>query len=447
MEDRIRVCLVSFQFWPRVGGAEVQADKQARQLQALGHDVIVVTLRHDRKWKRTETIDGLPVVRVGGIYKRGGILRLGRLGHLPIDIGILFSLWRLRHRYDVIHVLQVSPVAAAAALIGKLTHKPVIISIQSTGPNDAQRAQMEQDVKLMADTLDTLTDLSFLNVDFIDCASASGDLSYLPQTAFGGHAILSFLRKSEAFYQVLSNRGYPYLTSRGFRAEQIVNISNGIDMTKFHPAPELQPDPTKPERDVVCVARMDYAKGVDVLLHAWGRMMHAPDEWRKDMKPRLRLVGDGVLMRQVERIAAELDIQDSVEFLGLRRDVVDLLQRSWAFVLPSRWEGMPNALLEAMACGLPCVATRVSGSEDLISDGVNGLLVEPEQPAEMALALRRIVENSDLAQRLGKEAHATVVRDYQLATIVDQCLELYRRLLTKGNKVLPFDLERLEVGR
>ena len=149
----------------------------------------------------------------------------------------------------------------------------------------------------------------------------------------------------------------------------------------------------------------------------------------------------------MERIAAELDIQDSVEFLGLRRDVVDLLQRSWAFVLPSRWEGMPNALLEAMACGLPCVATRVSGSEDLISDGVNGLLVEPEQPAEMALALRRIVENSDLAQRLGKEAHATVVRDYQLATIVDQCLELYRRLLTKGNKALPFDLERLEVGR
>ena len=447
MEDRIRVCLVSFQFWPRVGGAEVQADKQARQLQALGHDVIVVTLRHDRKWKRTETIDGLPVVRVGGIYKRGGILRLGRLGHLPIDIGILFSLWRLRHRYSVIHVLQVSPVAAAATLIGKLTHKPVIISIQSTGPNDAQRAQMEQDVKLMADTLDTLTDLSFLNVDFIDCASASGDLSYLPQTAFGGHAILSFLRKSEAFYQVLSNRGYPYLTSRGFRAEQIVSISNGIDTTKFHPAPELQPDPTKPERDVVCVARMDYAKGVDVLLHAWGRMMHAPDEWRKDLKPRLRLVGDGVLMRQVERIAAKLDIQDSVEFLGLRRDVVDLLQRSWAFVLPSRWEGMPNALLEAMACGLPCAATRVSGSEDLISDGVNGLLVEPEQPAEMALALRRIVENSDLAQRLGKEAHATVVRDYQLATIVDQCLELYRRLLTKGNKALPFDLERLEVGR
>src|SRR5205823_4031015 len=120
---------------------------------------------------------------------------------------------------------------------------------------------------------------------------------------------------------------------------------------------------------------------------AWGRMMQAPTEWRADLKPRLRLVGDGIFMPQMKRIVAELGIQDSVEFLGLRADVVDLLQQSWGFVLPSRWEGMPNALLEAMACGLPCVATRVSGSEDIISDGVNGLLVEPEQPAEMALML------------------------------------------------------------
>jgi glycosyltransferase involved in cell wall biosynthesis len=447
LEDHIRACLVSFQFWPRVGGAEVQAQKQARQLQAFGHDVIVVTLRHDRKWKPKETVDGLPVVRVGGIYKRGGALRLGRFGHLPIDIGMFFSLWRLRHRYDVIHVFQISPVAAVAAFVGKLAHKPVIISIQSTGPNDTQRAQIAQGPTLMADTLDNLADLNFLKVDFIDIVSASGDLSYLPQTALGGHAILNFLRKSDVYYQVLSNRGYPYLASRGFRADQIVHISNGIDTTKFHLAPELRPDPTRPERDVICVARMDYAKGVDVLVHAWGRMMQVSAQLREDLKPRLRLVGDGILMRHIERIVVELGIQNSVEFLGLRTDIADLLQRAWAFVLPSRWEGMPNALLEAMACGLPCVATRVSGSEDLISDGVNGLLVEPEQPAEMALALYRVMEDPDLAQRLGQEALATVIREYQLTLVVEQCLGLYHRLLTKGNKALPLDLERKELGR
>jgi glycosyltransferase involved in cell wall biosynthesis len=109
-----------------------------------------------------------------------------------------------------------------------------------------------------------------------------------------------------------------------------------------------------------------------------------------------------------------------------------LLQQSWGFVLSSRWEGMPNALLEAMACGIPCVATRVSGSEDIISDGINGLLVEPEQPDAMAQALRRIIEDVLFAQRLGQEGRATVVRDYQLSAVVEQCLELYRCVLERG---------------
>ena len=152
-------------------------------------------------------------------------------------------------------------------------------------------------------------------------------------------------------------------------------------------------------------------------------------EWLADLKPRLHLVGDGIFRPQMERIAAELGIQDTVVFLGQRTDTIELLQQSWGFVLPSRWEGMPNALLEAMACGLPCIATRVSGSEDIISEECNGLLVEPEQPAEMALALRRIIEDSELAQRLGKEGRRCVVSDYQLTKLAEQSLELYRRLL------------------
>jgi glycosyltransferase involved in cell wall biosynthesis len=135
----------------------------------------------------------------------------------------------------------------------------------------------------------------------------------------------------------------------------------------------------------------------------------------------------------LERIAAELNIEDSVEFLGLRSDVVDLLQQSWGFVLPSRNEGMPNALLEAMACGLPCIATCVSGSEDIIADGHNGILVESEQPAQMAHALRRIIEDTELAQCLGREGRATVVREYQLAHIVERSLDLYRQLLAENN--------------
>ncbi|HLX56502.1 MAG TPA: glycosyltransferase family 4 protein [Ktedonobacteraceae bacterium] len=434
MKDRIRVCYVSFSFSPLVGGAEVRAEKQARRLQALGHEVIVVTLRHDKRWKRTEMLDGLPVIRVGGIYKRGQ-LRIGRLGHLPIFITMFLTLWRMRYSYEVIHALQLSP---AAAFAGKFLRKPVILSVQCAGPSETQLKQLERGARLM---VDTLTETSFLMVDTRDWAAGAGDIAHFPQLAFG-NLMLSFLRKSNASYQILSTRSYSYLTSHGFHSGQIVHISGSVDTEKFQPSLERRPDPAKQERDIICVARLDYAKGVDVLLHAWGRMIREPAGLRAYLKPRLRLVGDGVYRAQMERIVAELRIQDSVEFLGSRADVVDLLQRSWGFVLPSRWEGMSNALLEGMACGLPCVATRVSGSEDAISDGVNGLLVEPEQPAEMALALRRIMEDADFAQRLGREARATVVRDYQLAAVVEQCLGLYRRLLTGEQNVLPLVLER-----
>jgi glycosyltransferase involved in cell wall biosynthesis len=125
----------------------------------------------------------------------------------------------------------------------------------------------------------------------------------------------------------------------------------------------------------------------------------------------------------------ELGISDSVEFLGLHRDVIPLLQKAWGFILPSRWEGMPNALLEAMSCGIPSIATRVSGSEDIIKDGINGLLVEPEQPEQIAQALRRLIEDPELAQRLAEAGRATVLSEYQLLHAAERCLEFYHQAL------------------
>lgn len=440
MGDRLRICMIAFMFAPIVGGAEARAEKQARQLQALGHDVTIVTLRHNKRWKRNEQIDGLTVIRVGGLYSRAGILRIGRLGHLPIDILLFITLWRLRKHFDLFHSLQLSPLAGVAALLGKLMRKPVIISIPSTGPG---KKQQQEDATLMADTL---TETNYLKVAFKDIVV--GDIAYLAKSAFGGQAILNYLKRSDAYYQILSSRSLPYMTAHGFRADRIIRIPNGVDAAKYHPAEEKRPDPMRPERDILCVARLQYPKGIDVLLHAWGRMMHAPAEWRADLKPRLLIAGEGPLQAQLERIAADLNIQDSVVFLGLRKDVIALLQQAWAFVLPSRWEGMPNALLEAMACGLPCVATRVSGSEDIIADDINGLLVEPEEPLAMAEALHKLVGDTDLALRLAKEGRETILRDYQLSSVAERCVELYRRALsdTLGSAPLLLKGER-EYGK
>lgn len=185
MEGRLRVCFVSFMFSPLVGGAEARAEKQARHLQALGYEVIVVTLRHYKQWKRREMLDGLPVIRVGGIYNREGRLRIGRLGHLPTIFTMCLALWRLRHSYDILHALQLS---SPVALIGKLLHKPVILSIQSTGPSEAQRTRLEHEgAKLMTDTL---TETSFLSIDRKNWMAGAGDIDHLPQLALDRKSVV-----------------------------------------------------------------------------------------------------------------------------------------------------------------------------------------------------------------------------------------------------------------
>ena len=135
-------------------------------------------------------------------------------------------------------------------------------------------------------------------------------------------------------------------------------------------------------------------------------------------------------------MAEALNLGESVEFLGARSDVTAVLHRGSIAALPSRWEGMPNAVLEAMACGLPCVATRVSGTEDIIEHDVNGLLVEPEDYQAMAQALLALLRDPARCSAYGKAARETIARDYELEHITDRYLELYRRMMS-GNKVAP----------
>jgi glycosyltransferase involved in cell wall biosynthesis len=97
-------------------------------------------------------------------------------------------------------------------------------------------------------------------------------------------------------------------------------------------------------------------------------------------------------------------------------------------VLASRCEGMPNAVLEAMACGLACVATRVSGSEDIIQHGANGLLVKLEDYQAMAQALLLLLRDPAVAQRFGHAAHATIEEHFSLECVTDRYIELYRRV-------------------
>ena len=159
------------------------------------------------------------------------------------------------------------------------------------------------------------------------------------------------------------------------------------------------------------------------MLQAWRLVQQQMPE------AQLLIVGSGPLQQTLTRMAQALGVTASVEFAGLQSDVPAQLHRGAIAVLPSRWEGMPSAVLEAMACGLPCVATRVSGSEDIIEPGVNGLLVEPEDYEDMARALLTLLRDPARARQYGQAARATIENQYSLDHIIDGYINLYQKMV------------------
>lgn len=427
-KPRIYITIASFH--PLVGGAEIQARGHSAHLRRRGHEVTVVTLRHERTWPASDVLDGVPVLRVGGrpLWGRSELPRpLRKLAYLFGLLALGWTLWRHRQRYDILHVYQLTLVTLPAAVVCLLTGKSLVVVVCSTGPGIGPGTElaMQEKVTLLSGPLDPST--PWLQVDAR--TAMPGDLVALEQ--LGQPAVRCtrwLLRRIDARLIVLSSRMQTYLALHHFDLPGTLLIPTAVDTTRFAPA---CPIPSVDERTgvVICIAKLRYEKGIDVLLHAW-RLVH-----EQAPHARLIIVGDGSIREQLERLTQVLGIAESVEFTGLQSDIPVQLRRGSIAVLPSRWEGLSNALLEAMACALSCVATRVSGSEDVIQHGINGWLVEPEDYRGMAQALLRLLHDPALAQQYGCAARRTIEQHYSFTQITDRYLELYQSLVGRRQAV------------
>jgi glycosyltransferase involved in cell wall biosynthesis len=139
----------------------------------------------------------------------------------------------------------------------------------------------------------------------------------------------------------------------------------------------------------------------------------------------LVFVGDGPLKEELKKYAISLDISSKVRFTGWRDDVANILNSLDVFILPSISEGMPISLLEAMSMGLPCIATRVGGIEELLSDGVTGKLVEVNNHGELANALAWVLDNRGEAEKLGLAARQHVIQNFKSSSYVNKVIKLY----------------------
>ena len=237
-----------------------------------------------------------------------------------------------------------------------------------------------------------------------------------------------------------------WLIADGFEPEKIVVIPNGIDVGRFHasadaegPRRELGIAPDAPV--VTMVSRLSPTKGVEDLLEAIAAAAVTHPTLRALIVGEGLVAQDGVVKQDRAYLdsliarAKRLGITDRVIFTGYRSDIPALLAQSTVFVLPSLTEGLSNVVLEAMAAGLPVIATRVGGTPEIIREGQNGLLVPPSDPVALRTAITTVLDNPALAKGLGDAARRSVEDRFSMARMVNATEALYTDLLARKQRI------------
>jgi glycosyltransferase involved in cell wall biosynthesis len=224
-----------------------------------------------------------------------------------------------------------------------------------------------------------------------------------------------------------------YLTKGAVSRERLRVVPNAVDTERFRPLPG--------SRDQL---RRDLELGDSFTWLAVGRFAPAKDHpnmfaaFLKVCARRpdslLLLVGIGPLQSQAEDLVRSLGLSGRVRFLGVRRDVPELMSAADGYVLSSAWEGMPVVLLEAAAAGMPVVATAVGGNQEVVLNGETGFVVSPGDPDALAEAMMKLAALSPPARRdLGQRAREHIESNFALPHIVDRWEELYRGLMAGRN--------------
>lgn len=373
-----------------IGGAERQALKLAERLIEKGVTVTVVGGQWDWGQPRREEINGVPVRRHFTGWGGFGIRGLRRLSQYLYLLTLFLYLVRCRNEYDLIHCHSALFGASIVALAGAMLHKKSVIRAMASGPwGDVRRLR-------------------------------EGERG----TIWGSRWMLSQLKKADHLV-ALNRQISEELVGIGLQSERIVHIPNGVEIEQIKRKADYRLDH---EIKVAFVGRLHPQKGVDVLLSAFQQVRKESTQFSWQLK----LIGTGEGRSRYEAMAHELGIDQAAEFLGQVDDPSLLLPQNDVFVLPSRSEGMSNALLEAMAAGLPCIATDIAGNNEVISQEENGLLVQPDDHNDLAAAMAFLATDGGLRRRLGQAAVRTVEERYSLDRVADRYMALYTGLLQSG---------------
>jgi glycosyltransferase involved in cell wall biosynthesis len=385
----VRVCMVTYAFPPVYSGAGAQALQLAGRLQEKDIAVTILTARHTSNLPVQELVHRVPVNRLS-------VLCSGRLRPFSFSAATAWHLLLHHQRYDVIHIHGAYWRILPELLVARLTARRSVVKMTQLGTDDPQTIRRRRLGRVLYRTL-ALADAVI---------STSHDLT------------LSYRRS-------------------GLPPDKLIQIPNGVDTALFHPVDDTLRRAIRSRLNlpqdtqlVVFIGRIGYRKGVDTLLRAWATVVEKhPDAWLVLVGP---IGGDGPILAAKPPIERQLQETSQTLALGYQTNVQDYLQAADAFVLPTRLEGLPNALLEAMAAGLPCIASDIGGNTDLITDEKNGLLFEAEDVEQLISALLRLLNDDAERHMLGRCARETVKANYSMDQVAEKYVILYHRMLERG---------------
>lgn len=383
----MRVLFVITDFRPKRAGAEVQAERLALALAERGIEVEVIT----RRIEGTPASEMIGPIRVTRPWSPSSE-RIRMLGLLPV---VFKAVLASSKRFDVLHAHQGLHPSAAAVAAAAYLQKPSVVKVGNSGPR---------------------FDLTMLE-------------NWAP-TMFSRRLSRYLATKTSCFVALNADIRLE-LGCHGVPPERIVSIPNGVSILPPQtPRKKIEARQTlglaPHDQIITSVGNLHPKKNHRLLLEALRLMAEM------GYRPSAIIVGEGPLRGELEEYSDSYGMRHQVQLVGSVSNVFDYLYASDVFVLPSRTEGLSNALLEAMSIGLPVVATDIAGNRELIENGVQGLLVPLDDAQALALSLVKLLPDGKLACSLGRTGHQRIVQHFDIREVARRYHLLYQALLDGG---------------
>ncbi len=383
----MKILLLNYEFFPIGGGGSTVTKFLAEELAKKGNDVNLITSKY-KNLKNYEVINNVKIHRVRVVRKYRDRASIFEMFTYIISAFFYSRRFVKKEKPDIMHAFFVVPSGAVAYFLHKLYKIPYIIYL---GGSDVPGVDKDR-YGIIYNIVAPFIRLIWRNASFTIAAS-----------------------KGLKGYARSIDKKVP-----------LTVIPNGVDLNRFRPQVRKKKNIIK----LLAIGRLIPRKGFQYIIEALPEVIN-----KSNKNFELQIIGSGPYQEDLHRLVKRNQIENKVKFLGLVEydNLIKYYRNADILINSSYGEGMPLVVLEAMATGLPIIATRVPGNEELVKNNYNGFIVRPKDSKELAHALIKMLNNDTLRERMSRNS-LKIIKNYNWEKITEEYVELYKQLLQKNQQ-------------